>query len=135
MITFIIPGKPQGKDRPRMGRGFVYTTPKTRAYERAIQLVACEAMKGEAIIEDPVSVNIDIFAPIPESWSNKKKLEAISGLITPTVKPDLDNIAKVVLDSMNKIVYDDDKQVVKLSMSKEYSSKPRIGVYVYEMQS
>ena len=36
-------------------------------------------------------------------------------------KPDADNIAKIVLDSLNKIAYEDDKQVVELTVIKRWT--------------
>ena len=36
-------------------------------------------------------------------------------------KPDSDNVAKIVLDSLNKIAYDDDKQVVELTVLKRWT--------------
>ncbi len=43
-------------------------------------------------------------------------------------KCDCDNIAKIILDSLNKIAYDDDKQVAELEVKKFYSSNPRVEV-------
>lgn len=39
-------------------------------------------------------------------------------------KPDVDNLAKIVLDSLNKIAYDDDAQVCRLLVEKRYG-RPR----------
>ena len=36
-------------------------------------------------------------------------------------KPDADNVAKIVLDSLNKIAYEDDKQVVELTVIKRWT--------------
>ena len=49
------------------------------------------------------------------------------GVEMPCKKPDLDNIAKGILDAMNGIIYKDDVQVVRLSLQKHYSTEP--GVY------
>ena len=54
--------------------------------------------------------------------------------IFPTVKPDTDNIAKSILDSLNKIAYLDDKQVVKLEVEKYYSQMPSVAVMIEEME-
>ena len=37
--------------------------------------------------------------------------------------PDIDNLAKFVLDGMNQLVYEDDKQVVKLVVYKLFDSE------------
>ena len=42
-------------------------------------------------------------------------------LISPTKKPDADNIAKVVLDSLNNFVIRDDNQVSKILVEKKYT--------------
>ena len=46
------------------------------------------------------------------------------------VKPDVDNHIKLVMDSCNGIVYEDDKQVVEITGSKRYGVKPRLEVEI-----
>ena len=41
----------------------------------------------------------------------------------PLRKPDSDNIAKIVLDSLNKIAFDDDAQVVELTVVKKWTEE------------
>ena len=55
-------------------------------------------------------------------FKTKRKIEAIKdGIDYPMKKPDADNIAKIVLDSLNKIAYEDDKQVVELTVIKRWT--------------
>ena len=54
------------------------------------------------------------------------------GIIRPTKKPDLDNIAKAVLDSLNGIAYKDDSQIVSMVVSKKYSNRPRVEITLKE---
>lgn len=46
----------------------------------------------------------------------------MDGDITPG-KPDVDNIAKIVMDSLNKLAYLDDKQVNRLSIRKQFCNE------------
>lgn len=55
--------------------------------------------------------------------------------IFPTVKPDTDNIAKSILDSLNKIAYLDDKQVVKLEVEKYYAANANVAVMIEEIEN
>ena len=55
------------------------------------------------------------------------------GMIKPTKKPDCDNIAKIVLDSLNGIAFMDDKQVVNLVVTKNYDSIPCVEVDIKEI--
>ena len=41
--------------------------------------------------------------------------------LRPDKKPDMDNILKAVLDALNKVAYEDDKQVVELIGRKYYT--------------
>ena len=112
-MEFVVHGKPQGKARPRFSRksGTVYT-PKKKAYLDVNGL----------LYPDDVYIRIQVKAvfPVPTSWSKTKKLGAYEGIIRPAVKPDGDNILKVVMDALNGIAYVDDKQVVYCSCQKVY---------------
>ena len=82
--------------------------------------------------EIPLRVRILAKFPIPESWSKKNKEKALKGEIKPNKKPDLDNIAKIILDGLNGVAYTDDKQVTSLEIEKAYSDTPCVVVYIAE---
>jgi Holliday junction resolvase RusA-like endonuclease len=133
-VAFVIPGPAIGKGRPKFARrgNFVtaYTPEKTASYENLVKLAAHRAMNGRETIAVAVSCNILVEVETPASWSNKKRMSALSGALLPTSKPDLDNVAKGILDAMNDIVFKDDKQVVVLTVSKRYSEQSRASVEV-----
>lgn len=131
-LCFIVVGEPRGKGRPRFTRrGFAYTDAATRDYETLIACRAAEAMPCPAT-ELPVAVRVDIYKGVPKSWSKAKRRRALDGQEIPG-KPDLDNVAKAVLDAMNTVVYADDNQVIRLLVQKQYSLEPRLVVTVKEM--
>jgi Holliday junction resolvase RusA-like endonuclease len=47
---------------------------------------------------------------------------------------DIDGPIKVLLDAMNKIVYDDDKQIIELHVNKVVCKENRTVVDVYELE-
>lgn len=57
----------------------------------------------------------------------------MSGDVIPVKKPDIDNIAKAVLDGLNGHAFADDKQVAALTVRKLYDSTPRVEVKVEEI--
>ena len=134
MISFIVPGPPVGKGRPRFAKrgNFVqtYTPEKTASYENLVKVLAMQAMKGTQPLPYPVRVVIDIAICPPASWSKKKRAQALSQLIQPTGKPDIDNVAKGILDAMNGVVYLDDKQVISLTIRKFYDESDQALVTV-----
>jgi Holliday junction resolvase RusA-like endonuclease len=131
-IVFIVPGQPQGKGRPRVGKvgghARMFTPEKTVAYEGLIALAAQQAMQGRALITGAVSVELDIRCQVPESWSKTKKAQALTGAVMPTTKPDIDNVEKAVFDGLNGVAWKDDVQVVQVTKRKRYAPLP--GVYV-----
>ncbi|WP_408376158.1 RusA family crossover junction endodeoxyribonuclease [Paraburkholderia sp. RL18-085-BIA-A] len=135
-VAFTVPGVPQGKGRPRFARrgNFVstYTPAKTVSYENLVKMAAAEAMAGMVPFKRPLSMLLTIHMPIPESWSKKRKDLAFRGLIGATVKPDWDNVGKLVADAMNGIAYVDDKQIVSATVAKQYGTVPHIAVRIQE---
>jgi len=119
MKTFFVSGKPQGKERPRFANGIVYTPRKTLDYETKIK--GCFLIDGGK--KSTKELNIDILAvfKIPQSYTKKRKKEIVERGLRPDKKPDADNIAKIVMDALNGVAYDDDKQVVDLRVAKVYS--------------
>lgn len=50
-----------------------------------------------------------------------------------TSKPDIDNLAKIVMDALNKLAYHDDAQVFRLNIEKVRSDEERTYVSVCEV--
>jgi len=135
-IYFVVQGQPHGKGRPRASTrgGFVrlYTDEKTRTYEELVAVQARAAMGAAEMLTTPTAVRITAFYYMPLSWSKKKRQQAMLGQIVPG-KPDLDNISKSILDAVQGIVIDDDKNVIKLTVEKRFAFQPRVEVHIYEV--
>lgn len=130
-IMIELSGIPKGKGRPRFVRatGIAFTPADTRKYESALRYAAQEAMGSRVPLEGLVSVAVEAHFPVPQSWSRKKRDQALAGLIRPATKPDADNLLKCV-DSFNEIVFRDDKQIVDARISKFYSDRPRLSICI-----
>ena len=135
-VIFRVDGTPVGKGRPKFARrgNFVsaYTPTKTRDYEDQIKEAAKIAMGSSDPVETPVVACIYITVPIPASYSKKRSAACLDGSERPCKKPDIDNIVKAYLDSMNGIVYKDDTQVVSLHATKVYGTVGMVEVMVQE---
>lgn len=133
-ITFTVYGQPVAKARARafVRQGHIshYTPDKTARYENLVALTAAKAMQGTPLIQHPIKLTIQAFLAIPQSWSDKKQQAAAAGQITPTKRPDLDNIVKAVKDGLNRIAWHDDAQVVICNASKHYSLQPRVDIVI-----
>lgn len=131
VITFTVPGEPKGKGRPRLGRsGHAYTPHDTANYENLVKVCFAEAYTDFEPLDCEVYVDITAIYKIPKSVSKKKSLDMQMGIVNPTKKPDLDNIAKIICDSLNGMAYGDDSQVTKLIVRKVYGLQPRVDVKI-----
>lgn len=124
---------PVAKGRPRFHRcgNFIktYTPTKTKDEEKIIATMIRQEWTFEPV-ETPLSVSIEFYMPIPKSFSKKRKNEIELGQNEYDKRPDLDNLAKLVLDAMNGLVFKDDALIHKLNLVKCYSSKPRIYICI-----
>lgn len=131
IIKFTVYGKPQGKARPRFnGRTRTTYTPKsTKDYEAAVKAAfsraKCVPVSGE------ISARITAFYAIPQSTRKSKREAMERGEVRPTVKPDLDNVIKAILDALNGLAYADDSAVVAVTAQKRYSECPRVEVEIF----
>ena len=133
-IIFFVNGEPKGKGRPRFTKaGHAYTDAKTKQYELLVMESYLDASDGYKFTS-PVRVTIMAHFKPPKK-SKKVVGDMLNGHILPTKKPDVDNIAKIILDGLNRVAWDDDTQVVDLSVSKYYSEEPRVAVMIEEINA
>ena len=134
MYEFEVVGNIVGKQRPRvnMYTGNVYTPNTTKDYEEYIRQCfflkypQCEKLMGK------ISIEITAYLKIPSNVKKAEKEKMLLGEISPLKKPDIDNIAKVVLDSVNQYVFEDDKQVTKMMVEKKYAEESKLVIKIEE---
>lgn len=130
IIDFEIPGKAVGKARPRDNGDHFYTPQNTRDYERKVKACYRQVCNSDPT-DKPVAVNIYVYMSVAKSLSKKKREQIL--MSPPMKKPDIDNIAKIILDALNRLAWNDDKQVVKLSVRKEWGNEERVHVIITEV--
>ena len=130
--SITIPGEPMGKQRPRSAKYGVYTPTKTADYETLVKQTYMSEIRQK--LNGQLRVSMSAYFKIPQSTGTKKRLLMLSGDIRPTKTPDCDNIMKIILDSLNSIAYDDDRQVVSAAIDKYYSDTPRVEVIISEIK-
>ena len=110
-ISFTIPGKPFAKERHRVGvvggHARAFTAPKTRSFEQKVAEIAVPMFAVP--IQGAVRLRIVATFEIPKSWSKKRRAEMLGAYHTH--RPDADNLAKSILDGLNRVAFADDAQV------------------------
>ena len=100
-LTFY--GEPVSKQRPRMGKnGQAYTPKRTRDAEAVIADRWSEEVGGKFEPEARLGVSLQFVC------ANRRR-------------KDLDNMAKLVLDALNGVAYDDDSQIDRLDMERVFT--------------
>lgn len=122
MIELKIPGNPMGKQRPIVTRRGAFTPEKTVNYENLVKELYI--INKYPKIEGYISMSVVAYYPIPKNTSKVKKEKMIKGVLLPDKKPDIDNVLKAICDALNKVAYDDDKQIVNMNIAKQYSENP-----------
>ncbi len=138
-MIFEIKAPPQGKARARtfydnrIGKMRSVTPERTKSYEELIRWSFVS--QGGEYGGNSASFRVEISAryEVPRSWSKKKRTAALSGEILPQVKPDCDNVVKTVLDALNGVAYNDDKQVVYVACRKKYAEEGSVLVKIEEI--
>lgn len=123
-MQFTVYGNPKGKQRPRFSRKSrkIYTPSETTSYEQEIRKAYISA--GGTMLSETAAISILISAEYAKARTSKK--------VFPTLKPDWDNIGKIVSDALNGIAYKDDAQIVTAVIHKAWASDniPKIKVSV-----
>lgn len=129
-IAIVIPGEAVPFARAGAHGKVRFTPPAQRAQMKAIGMLANRQMAGAEPFDGPIKVQIRATYEPPKSWSRAKQGQAK----WKTSLPDADNLAKLVLDSLNGIVWIDDARVCDLSIQKRYGLKSETVVTVMQLR-
>lgn len=140
MIEFKVEGKPVPQPRPRVvrmknGQTRAYNSEKSVVYKRIIKAAALSEMNRQQLTmtERPLAMRLTFVFTPPKSYTKKKLAAVKSGELRYTKKPDLDNLAKAILDACNNTVYKDDSQIITLSINKEYGRTDHVAVEITQL--
>lgn len=134
IYEFEVPGKIIGKGRPRLNSytGVVYTPTRTKDYESLVEQYFLLKYPRFKTLEGRIKVSIIAYFSIPKTTKKADINEMLENNISPIKKPDIDNIVKSILDSMNKFAFKDDNQITKLEVEKKYSLEDKVYVKIEE---
>jgi Holliday junction resolvase RusA-like endonuclease len=140
MITFTVRGMPapQGSKsylgaskggKPR----FRESSPRVAPWRADVRQGAMTAMGDDAVLEDGVAIELAFRWPRPKGHYGTGSRAAVLRAGAPELPigmPDLDKLARAILDALTGVVWTDDAQVVDLTLSKRYADMAGPGVDV-----
>ncbi len=129
-VSFSVAGQPVPQPRPRVStaggfaRAYVPKDHPVHAYRQSLAAAARGA--GLTATGEPLNVVIDAVFERPKSHTNKSGVKADAPRLP---RPDVDNIAKAVLDALQDVM-GDDSLVGRLVVEKSYGQEARTTVRV-----
>jgi len=144
-IRFFVPGMPvpQGSKSAMQHKNtgkvvmFDQSSKRLKPWRKSIKTLAQAAMGGDAW-DGPVAVCLDFTFPRPKNhYGSGKNINVLkqSAPAWKTTKPDIDKLARAVLDGLTGALFIDDKQVAKLTATKLFAERPeRYGVHIWAVQ-
>lgn len=153
VLRFSLEGAPRGKGRPffttKGGYPRAITDKETRRYENSIREVAIKLMGDRPPLTGPLSVSMRFRFPVPASAPKYVRAEMLAGERAPIVRPDLDNLAKAILDAVavrplrpggrpsgtrgaktEALMFLNDWQVTRMFLTKIYAERPGVDVRI-----
>ncbi|MED4532338.1 RusA family crossover junction endodeoxyribonuclease [Metabacillus fastidiosus] len=130
MLKLTIPVEPMGAVR-MTSRGKP-NAQRYLAYKDQIKWIVKQQLKDRKLLMGALEVEISFMMPIPKSWSNVKRQQMVGEYHTK--KPDTDNLVKGVFDSLNKLVWQDDNKVAKVTAVKSYGEVPGMEIVIKELK-
>ena len=128
-ITFFVPGTPQPKGSSVAFKGrhtnkiiVKNANKKSMPWQNQVSWEANER-RPEVPWEGPISISLEFNFVCPKSSKRR----------SPTVRPDLDKLARNMLDALEGIFYQNDAQVTALFLSKSYADAPGVMVSIREV--
>jgi len=127
-VTIVIPGKPCAWQRARSNGKVRFDSPEQTRNKLTISQIGAAAMSGRPPFDGPLDVSVSAYWPWPKSVSQKRRKQY--GAIYVVSRPDADNVAKLLGDALNNIVWRDDAQIALLTVRKRYGLVPQTVVRV-----
>ena len=113
LVWFTVDGKAVQEGNIAFGKGHSYHREGSRLdqWRRDIGWTCKEAMKGTPMWGEPLELSLYF------TYRPRKKVDSEAWKVTG---PDLDKLTRAVLDALTGVLYNDDRQVVKIEAFKQY---------------
>jgi len=133
-INVTVLGEPKAQKRHRHAKrgNFIATYDPQKADKQDFLSIVQKNAPLEPL-DRPLKVEINFFFSRPTNHYGTGKNAGVLKPTAPTfhtVKPDTDNLAKFILDAMNKVYWIDDSRICNLVVTKKYDNKPRTDITV-----
>jgi len=130
LVQLKISGKPRPLTRHRTGKGFVYnpSAKYQKSFVEAVKLLLPPSFTPLKSFLD-CQLTFKMNRPRKHFTANRcenlgtERLRSNSPRLLHSGRTDIDNLIKFVLDSLNEVVYEDDRQIISISSVMVYDNE------------
>ena len=138
MIKFTIPGKPKALKRHRVSKfGGMYDPSSKDKKDIWLQIAK---FRPETPLAGNIYLKTEFYMPYPKAWFKQKAgkpsdilKDKYKNIKLHSIKPDLDNMVKMIADIIQPQMIFDDSQIYWISAVKLYAIIPRTEVIIEEV--
>ena len=106
---------------------------RTKQWEALVRDTAALHARGREPLRGMLNVQLTFGMPMPKSWSTTRAW-GNKGCLHGK-RPDVDNLAKAVMDGLQGVLFIDDGQVAVLTAEKRYAFEPGVSIFVQQVGS
>ena len=130
-LTFFVPGKPVPKQSFRVGKRGGWQPKRVTDYRKRIVWIAKTVMAKSGWIKPNKQQPIGVTMAFCYQWPKSAPKYKAATTVLRTITPDVDNATKAILDGLSTAgLWEDDRQVAKLEVTKLTVPRGRAGVHV-----
>lgn len=118
--------KPYGTPRPRQKKNGGMYVRGAKKHKKIIE----KYVQNENIIHTRTQFQVCVYSPTPKSVSIRERILFEMGCLRPLTNPDWDNLGKTYSDMVQGILLMNDNIISDGCVSKFYSIKPRVEIYI-----
>lgn len=149
MITFTVYGLAQpggskrafiyrGKQDGKMRAAITDANPKGKDWRQSVACAALESLNGNRgkLLTCALAVVVRFYRPRPKGHfrSNGELSKAGCESLAPTTKPDATKLWRCAEDSLNKVLWADDAQIVEQHVTKHWGEPARMEIEIREIK-
>lgn len=119
-MNFFVPGvpRPQGSKRGFVVKGKAVLVESAgqplKDWRAVVALAGTEVMAGRSPFVGPLGVDLNFHLPRPKSYPKSR-------VDWPSKRPDIDKLARAVLDALTHVCWVDDAQITFLRLNKDWA--------------
>jgi len=128
---YTLSGEPVPSQRARHSKTSHHVYNPQRALQFILSSHLQEQHKDNPFFEGPLEMTITWYMTIPQSMSQKKK-DALNKKYH-FIKPDVDNLERLLLNACTGVLFKDDCQIARIVKEKVYDFEPRTVFIITEL--